>query len=78
MPIWTYGKELWGSTSKTHIKPINRLHSKTIRKLTNAEWLTSNDSIFKQFNKETIVDHIVKNCDRNITRILTHENENKK
>jgi hypothetical protein len=37
-PIWTYGIELWGCTSKSHIAKMQRSQSKILLMITNASW----------------------------------------
>jgi hypothetical protein len=44
-PIWTYGIELWGCTSKSHIAKMQRSQSKILLMITNAPWYVTNQTL---------------------------------
>ena len=48
-PVWTYGIELWGTTSNSNID-IQRYQSKTLRMIVNAPWFVTNDNIHKDLS----------------------------
>jgi hypothetical protein len=41
-PIWSYGIELWGCASKSHIVIMQRTQSKILRAIANAPWYVTN------------------------------------
>jgi hypothetical protein len=45
MPIWMYGLELWGCTSKSNTSLIQRSHSKILRMIVDAPWYVSNATL---------------------------------
>jgi hypothetical protein len=57
-PIWAYGIELWGCTSKSHIAKMQRSQCKKLRMITNYPWYVTNQSLHDdlkvQFNKDAI------------------------
>jgi hypothetical protein len=40
--IWTYGIQLWGAASTSHIEILERLQSKALRLITEAPWYVPN------------------------------------
>ena len=57
-PVWTYGIELWGTTSKSNIEILERFQSKVLRAIVNAPWYVRNSAIQQDLKicsvKETI------------------------
>jgi hypothetical protein len=49
-PIWTYGIELWGCTSKSNAAIIEKSQSKILRTITDAPWFVSNHKLHKDLN----------------------------
>jgi hypothetical protein len=41
-PIWTYGVQLWGSASNSHIEILERSQSKLLRIITDTPWYVPN------------------------------------
>jgi hypothetical protein len=41
-PIWTYGKQLWGSASISNIEILERFQGKVLRVITDAPWYVPN------------------------------------
>jgi len=41
-PVWTNGIQLWGCAKPSHTQIIQRLQSKILRSITNAQWYVSN------------------------------------
>jgi hypothetical protein len=41
-PIWAYGIQLWGSTSISNIKILERFQAKVLRMITDAPWHVPN------------------------------------
>ena len=44
-PIWTYGIELWGCSSKSSVTIIQRFQSKTLRLIADAPRYVSNQTL---------------------------------
>jgi hypothetical protein len=44
-PIWTYGIELWGCASKSHIAKMQQSQSKILQMITNAPWYVTNQTL---------------------------------
>ena len=44
-PIWTYGVQLWGTTSNSNIDILERFQSKVLRVITDAPWYVPNTII---------------------------------
>ena len=38
MPVWTYGKQLWGCASKISIQMIQKFQNKALRIIMDAPW----------------------------------------
>jgi hypothetical protein len=46
-PIWTYGFQLWGTTSNSNISMFKRFQSKAIRMISDAPWFVQNAVILR-------------------------------
>jgi hypothetical protein len=46
-PIWTYGKQLWGTASTSNIEILERFQSKVLRFVVDAPWYVPN-SLFRR------------------------------
>jgi hypothetical protein len=57
-PIWTYGIELWGWATKSHIAEMQRSQSKILRMITNAPWYLTNQTLYDDLNVSFIKDVI--------------------
>jgi hypothetical protein len=44
-PIWTYGIQLWGTTSNSNIEILEHFQSKVLRPIVDAPWYVSNSVI---------------------------------
>jgi len=60
-PIWTYGLQLWGSASNSHLDILERFKSKALRMLTNAPWFVPNAIIRNDIRVTTIRQEVNKN-----------------
>jgi hypothetical protein len=52
--IWTYGIQLWGTTSNSNIEILERFQSKVVRLLVDAPWYVSNSVIRKDLQIPTV------------------------
>jgi hypothetical protein len=57
-PVWTYGIELWGCASKSHITKMQRSQSKILRMITNAPWYVTNQTLHDDLKVPFIKDVI--------------------
>jgi hypothetical protein len=57
-PLWTYGIQLWGTTSNSNIEILERLQSKVFRLMVNAPWYVPNSAIRKDLRILTIKEEI--------------------
>jgi hypothetical protein len=74
-PIWTYGIQLWGTTSNSNIEILERFQSKVLRLIVDAPWYVSNSVISKDLQIPTVKKEISRfnsHCD---VRISVHPNE---
>lgn len=74
-PVWTYGIELWGTTSTSNLEILQRFQSKTMRLLTDAPWFVRNANLHKDLQIPTIRDEISRRSRRYQSRISDHPNE---
>lgn len=73
-PIWTYGVQLWGTTSNSNIKILQRYQSKTLRLITNAPWFVTNDNIHNDLRIPKVKEEINKFSERYLNRLSNHSN----
>lgn len=74
-PVWTYGIQLWGSTSESNIELLQRFQSKTLRRLVNAPWYMSNLAIHRDLQTDLVKDVITKYSLRYQQKLQDHPNE---
>jgi hypothetical protein len=72
--IWTYGLELWGCDSKSSISIIQRSQSKILRMIVDAPWYVSNATLHADLGISYLHEVIHQKCNKNHTRLGTHEN----
>ena len=74
-PVWTYGIQLWGCTNKTNIKMIQTFQNKVLRCIVDAPWYIRNDDLHRDLRIEYVSEEIIKNAEKHILRLQTHEND---
>lgn len=74
-PVWTYGIQLWGSTSASNRDIIQRVQSKILRSITGAPWYIRNRNIHLDLGMDTIDETIKAYSARYKTRLQEHPNE---
>jgi hypothetical protein len=57
-PIWTYGIQLWGTTSNSNIEIVERFQSKVLRLIVDAPWFVSNSVIPNDLQIPTVKEEI--------------------
>ena len=73
-PIWIYGIELWGCSSKSKVNIIQRLQSKTLRLMTNAPWFVSNHTLHADLKISTVAEEVRKRAEIHNFRLQNHPN----
>jgi hypothetical protein len=73
-PIWTYGIELWGCSSKSNVNIIQRFQSKSLRMIAGAPWYVSNQSLHADLKIATVEEERQKRVDVHFQRLQEHDN----
>lgn len=73
-PVWTYGLQLWGTTSNSNIEILQRYQSKTLRLIVNAPWFVNNKIIHNDLKVCTVKYEINACSERYLNRISNHPN----
>jgi hypothetical protein len=74
-PIWTYGIQLWGTTSNSNIEILERFQSKVLRLVVNAPWYMPNSVIRKDLCIPSVKEEISRFSSHYDVRISVHPNE---
>lgn len=74
-PIWTYGIELWGCSSKSNVNIIQRFQSKSLRIIVNAPWYVSNHTLHTDLDIPPIVEECRRRARKHFDRLENHSNE---
>ena len=59
-PVWTYGIQLWGTTSNSNIEILQRFQLKTLRSLIEESWYVTNETIHHDLKISTVKEEISK------------------
>ncbi|XP_075154536.1 uncharacterized protein LOC142228101 [Haematobia irritans] len=73
-PIWTYGRELWGTASNSKVEILQRYQFKTLRMITSASWFMTNKNIHKDLDVPMVRDVIRKSSTNYLNRLSNHSN----
>lgn len=73
-PIWTYGIEIWGCTSKSNRDIVQRRQNIILRSLTNARWFQRNDDIHADMKIKFIDEVIRERAIKHEQRLHSHVN----
>jgi hypothetical protein len=74
-PIWTYGIQLWGTTSNSNIEILERFQSKVLRLIVDAPWYVSNSIIRNDLRIPTVKEEISRFSSHYDVRISVHPTE---
>jgi hypothetical protein len=74
-PIWTYGIQLWGTTSNSDIEILERFPSKVLWLIADAPWYVSNSVIHKDLQIPTVKEEISQFSFHYDVHISVHPNE---
>jgi hypothetical protein len=58
MSIWTYGTQIWGTTSTSNVEILERYQSKTLRVIVDAPWYVPNTVIPTDLQMPTVKEEI--------------------
>jgi hypothetical protein len=73
-PILTYGIQLWGTTSNSNIKILERFQSKVLRLIVDAPLYVSNSVIHKDLQMPTVKEEISHFSSLYAVRLRAHTN----
>lgn len=73
-PIWTYGIQIWGTASKSNIDILQRFQSKVLRKIANAPWYVSNQTLHRDFKIPYVSEEISRFSRRYVNKLHYHPN----
>jgi hypothetical protein len=73
--LWTYGIQLWGTTSNSNIKILEHFQSKVLRLIVDAPWYVSNSVIHKDLQIPTVKEEISCFSSLYVVRFGAHTNE---
>jgi hypothetical protein len=73
-PTWTYGIQLWGTTSNSNIEILERFQSKVLQLIVDA-WYVSNSAIHKNLQIPTANEEISRCSSLYAVRLRAHTNE---
>lgn len=74
-PIWTYGIELWGTTSNSNIDILERFQSRILRQIVNAPWFVKNSVIAYDLNIKSVREIVTSSSKRYLERLELHPNQ---
>ena len=74
-PIWTYGLELWGCSTKSNVAIIQRSQSKILRQIVNAPWYVTNHTLHTDLQVPTVQEAIRKKAITHHNSIENHPNQ---
>jgi hypothetical protein len=74
-PIWTYGIQLWGSTSASNRELMQRTQAKILRCITNAPWYIRNSNIHNDLGIKTIKETIKEFSSKYYSKLEAHPND---
>jgi hypothetical protein len=69
-PIWTYGIQLWGTTSNSNIEILEGFQSKVLRLIVDSPWYVSNSVIRNDLQVPTVKEEISQFSSRYNVRII--------
>ena len=73
-PVWTYGIQLWGTSSNSNIEILQRYQSKTLRLMLNAPWYITNNNIHKDLSIPKVIEEVRNISSKYLERLSNHTN----
>jgi hypothetical protein len=74
-PIWTHGRQLWGTASTSNIDILERFQSKALRMIVDAPWYVPNTVIRRDLQIPTVKEEIRRYSSQYSARLSTHLND---
>lgn len=74
-PVWTYGIQLWGTSSNSNIEILQRLQNIVLRTIVNAPWYVPNYVIASDLKMTSVREEIKKYYTRHRNRLTVHPND---
>jgi hypothetical protein len=74
-PIWTYGIQLWGTTSNSNMAILERFQSKVLRLIVNAPWYVPNSVIRKDLQIPSVKEENGRFSPHYAVRLRAHPKE---
>jgi hypothetical protein len=71
-PIWTYGIQLWGTTSTSNIEILERFKPKALRMIVEASWYVPNAVIRSDLQAPTVKGEINRYISQYSARLSAH------
>jgi hypothetical protein len=73
-PIWTFGKQLWGSVSISNIEILERFQGKVLRMITDATWYVPNMVLRQDLQITSVKEEIHRFSTQYRDRLYTYPN----
>lgn len=73
-PIWTYGIQLWGTSSKSNIAILQRFQAKVLRAITDSPWYLTNKILHRDLHLTTVTEEITRFASKYKSRLENHTN----
>jgi carbonic anhydrase len=73
-PIWTNGKQLWGTASTSNVEILERFQSKALRMIVDAPWYMPNTIIRRDLQTPTVKEEIRRYSSQYSARLGAHPN----
>lgn len=73
-PVWSYGIQLWGCTSKSNVEIIQRFQNKALRSIMNVPWYVRNSDLQRDIGIDPVVIAIEKYAAAHMLRLTSHPN----
>jgi hypothetical protein len=73
-PIWTYGLQLWGTSSTSNIEILERFQSKALSMITDAPWYVTNAILRRDLHIPSLKEEIQRLSSQYSARLDSHPN----
>lgn len=73
-PVWLYGAQLWGCTSKSNLQIIQRYQNKVLRGIVDAPWYIRNSDLHRDLKMDTVEQAISNAATKHEQRLHHHTN----
>lgn len=73
-PVWTYGVQLWGTSSASNLEILQRFQSKVLRTITDAQWFVTNATLHQDLQVLTVREEARNASSKYLARLELHPN----